>query len=297
MSSSDAADAPRGEADLLDDATRAIAALDSHPDEAVREAAQTLLAGVDAVHRTGLTHLVAAIQGMAGEAFLNRLVADPAIRLLLMSYNLIAVDRRLQAEEALDPVRGHLHDHGVDVELADVIGGVVSVRLHRSSRAADSPLPPVDAVRRDLEAALREGLLGFQELEILDRERTAAPAATIPLSRLQRARQPVYADAGTADLDAGALRAVEIQRTPVLLAAVGADLHAVHNRCGDSPLPLEFSTVDGAVLRCSWHGCRYDLRTGHRLDGGGDRLAVYPVKVSGGRVLVAVGTEASRQGS
>ena len=116
--------------DILEEVQRLIAELESHPDQAVRTAVTTLLQGIDTVHRTALTHLVGAIQGMAGEAFVNRLTADPAIRLLLMSYDLIAVDRRLHAEEALDSVRGHLHDRGIDVELAEVVGGAVYVRLH-----------------------------------------------------------------------------------------------------------------------------------------------------------------------
>jgi hypothetical protein len=109
--------------------------------------------GVDAVHRTALTHLVNAIRGMAGDAFVNRLAADPAIRLLLMSYELLAVDRRLLAEEALDAVRGHLHDHGIDVELAEVVGGAVYVRLHGLEHSGVA----VEAVRRDVEEALRAG--------------------------------------------------------------------------------------------------------------------------------------------
>ena len=83
--------------DVLDEVQRLIAELHSHPDADVGERVTALLQGIDAVHRTALTHLVAAIQAMAGEAFINRLTADPAIRLLLMSYDLIAVDRRLQA--------------------------------------------------------------------------------------------------------------------------------------------------------------------------------------------------------
>src|SRR5262245_14781185 len=131
---SDVSEAKAAEADLLEDVERAIAALETHADPHVRAAVHALLTGIDAVHRAGLTHLAQAIHGMAGEAFLNRLVADPAIRLLLMSYNLVAVDRRMQAEEAIDGVRGHLHDHGIDVEILEVVGGVVYVRLHRSHR-------------------------------------------------------------------------------------------------------------------------------------------------------------------
>jgi hypothetical protein len=39
--------------------------------------------------------MVNALHGMSGDTLINRLIADPAIRMLLMSYDLIAVDRRL----------------------------------------------------------------------------------------------------------------------------------------------------------------------------------------------------------
>ncbi len=42
------------------------------------------------------------------------------------------------------------------------------------------------------------------------------------------------------------------------------------------------------VLRCSWHGCHYDVRTGHRVDGQAGRLQVFPVAIEDGRVRVAV---------
>ena len=129
----------------------------------MRENTAALLEGIDSVHRAALTHLMDAIHSMGGEAFVNRLSADPAIRLLLMSYDLLAVDRRLVAEEALDRVRGHLHAHSVDVELTEVAGSVVYVRLHGLERASVAP----EAVARDLEAALRDGLPGFQELSLI----------------------------------------------------------------------------------------------------------------------------------
>ena len=92
---------------------------------------------------------------------------------------------------------------------------------------------------------------------------------------------------------------------PLAAAPLGADaagsdiaredeLFAVKNACGESPLPLDYSTLDGAELRCSWHGCRYDVRTGHRLDWPGatqeDHLTVLPVRVNEGVVQVVVGT-------
>lgn len=274
--------------DILEEVQRLITALESHPDPAVGEQVTALLEGIDAVHRIALTHLVNAIHGMAGEAFMNRLTADPAIRLLLMSYELLAVDRRILAEEALDAVRGHLHARGVDVELTDVVGGAVYARLHGLERAGISE----DAVRHDLEAALKEGLLGFQQLELRDRNATRSTPSLVQLGGMKRAQRPIYRPVIAADeIPPGEMRAVEVEEQPLLIANVEGEFYAVTNRCGESPLPLEYSELTGAELRCSWHGCRYDIRSGKRLDHGDERLAVFPVSIEDGVVRVAVGTE------
>lgn len=274
--------------DVIEEVQRLIAALESHPDAAVGEQVTALLEGIDVVHRTALTHLVHAIRGMAGEAFINKLTADPAIRLLLMSYDLLAVDRRLLAEEALDLVRGHLHAHGVDVELLEVVGGVVYVRLYGMDESSDL----VERVKHDLEEALRADFIGFQELVVRGRDATEPTTTFVQLGGLRRAQRPVYRRAlATGDLAPGQMRDVDLNGHPVLIANVDGELYAVRNRCDESPLPLEFSELRGAELRCSWHGCRYDIRTGQRLDSLAGRLAVFPVMVEEGEIKVAVGIE------
>jgi nitrite reductase/ring-hydroxylating ferredoxin subunit len=277
--------------DILEEVQRLIAELESHPDPVVRASVAALLQGIDTVHRTALTHLVGAIHGMAGEAFMNRLTADPAIRLLLMSYDLIAVDRRLHAEEALDSVRGHLHDHGVDVELSEVVGGAVYVTLHGIERSDVA----LDGVRHDLEEALRAGLVGFQELVIGPRSATRPPEL-LQVGGLRRPQRPVYRRVcGTVDVARETVKPVEVDGHAVLIVNAGGEFFGVSNQCGESPLPLQFSTLSGAELRCSWHGCRYDVRSGQRLDGP-ERLTVFPVSVDGDDVRVAIGTEPVGQG-
>lgn len=275
--------------DLLDQIADIIAALEGHADPDVRAQVTALLGGIDAVHRTALTHLFSAIVGLGGEQFMDRLTADPAIRLLFMSYDLLAVDRRINTEEALDAVRGHLHSHGVDVELLDVGGSEVFVKLHGVEKSG----LPVDAVRRDIESALREGLIGFQILVIGERQRAPKAAELVKLGGLRRANRPVYHSAFPAtDLEPGETRAIEAGAESILIANVGGEYYAVAANCGDSPLPLAYSSLDDAVLVCSWHGCRYDVRSGARADAsGGDRIRVYPVRVEAGNVEVAVGVE------
>ena len=278
---------PSGDRDVLEDVQRLIASLQAHPDPQVRDQVAALLQIIDTVHRIGLTRLVSAINTMAGDAFLYRLCGDPAVRLLLMSYGLIAVDRRIQAEEALDAVRGHLHARGVDVELREVVGGVVYVRLHG---LAASGLDE-EAVRRDVEAALREGLVGLQELVIGDRS-SAAPSTLIPMASLKRIQRPVYRQVLAADaLAPGQTVPVEVEGQSVLLARVDGDVYAVRNRCGETPLPLQFGPLEGAEVVCSWHGCRWDVRTGRRTDGFEGHLAVFPVRMAEGQIEVALGVE------
>lgn len=280
---------PAHRADILEEAEGLIDALRAHDDVEVRESVERLLECIDVVHRNGLTHLVSAIHGMAGDAFLHRLCGDPAIRLLLMSYDLVAVDRRIMTEEALDPVRGHLHDHGIDLELTEVVGGVVYVRLHPP--VSDQEL--LGRIRRDIEKALQDGLPGFQELEIGDRHPTSG---LVQMGGLRKARRPVYRDVADAlEVAEGALHAVMVDELPLLLARVEDGIHAVRNRCGDSPLPLEFSELEDHTLVCSWHGCRYDVRTG-AAEGAMTGLDVFPVRVRAGRVEVAVATKPAASG-
>ncbi|HXG05249.1 MAG TPA: Rieske 2Fe-2S domain-containing protein, partial [Candidatus Binatia bacterium] len=86
----------------------------------------------------------------------------------------------------------------------------------------------------------------------------------------------------------GTAVSVDVEGEPVLIANVEGRLYAVADRCGESPLPLRFGTLEGPVLRCPWHGCRYDVRTGERLDAGPGRVRVVPVRVAEGQVQVAV---------
>ncbi|MCY7380810.1 MAG: Rieske 2Fe-2S domain-containing protein [Gemmatimonadaceae bacterium] len=280
--------------DLLIEAEALIATLNAHTDPSVGIATSALLERIDTVHRTALAHLMGAIQSMAGDAFVNRLTGDPAIRLLLMSYDLLAVDRRTLAEEALDDVRGHLHLYGVDVELIEVLGGVITVPIHGVTPADTT----YAGVVRDLEEALTAGLLGFQELEIRDGKDARAVAADstfLPAASLKRAFRPVYRDVCRLDaLAPGTTRGVVVDDVMVLLVRVDDEVFAVRNCCGDGPLPLDYSTLEGTELRCSWHGCRYDVRTGHRLDrpdaSREEYLSVLPVRVSDGVIQVVVGT-------
>jgi nitrite reductase/ring-hydroxylating ferredoxin subunit len=89
------------------------------------------------------------------------------------------------------------------------------------------------------------------------------------------------------DLPPGSLRAVEIDGGPVLLCGTEDGVYAYRNGCGGGPLPLHLGTQAGAEIHCPWHGCRYDVRTGKRIDGTGADLEPFRVAVRDGVVHVA----------
>jgi nitrite reductase/ring-hydroxylating ferredoxin subunit len=86
----------------------------------------------------------------------------------------------------------------------------------------------------------------------------------------------------------------------VLVDTVRERLVAVRNRCPHQGGPLCAGTVSEriggspgtyelqrqSILRCPWHGWEFDVESGICRDDSRMRVAVYPVKVDDGRVLV-----------
>ena len=61
-------------------------------------------------------------------------------------------------------------------------------------------------------------------------------------------------------------------------------LGAVHERMAGSPGRYAFEGC--TVLRCPWHGWEFDLENGVCRDDPSVRVALYPVRVENGRVLL-----------
>ncbi len=101
-------------------------------------------------------------------------------------------------------------------------------------------------------------------------------------------KRPIWMPGGRLDtLEPGTLAAKSFEGVSVLLCRVGTEVFALRNACLDSILTLQQGRLEGHVLVCPWHGCRYDVRTGAIDDGSGRRLLTFPVEVGeGGRFSV-----------
>ena len=75
----------------------------------------------------------------------------------------------------------------------------------------------------------------------------------------------------------------------VLVVNVGGALHAVQGICSHEYFELDKGFLTGDTLTCALHLSRFDLSAGEPLDPPAELpLAVYPVVVEGGRVLIEI---------
>ncbi len=101
--------------------------------------------------------------------------------------------------------------------------------------------------------------------------------------------------------DGRAVARVAGREIGVVRDPASGEVWALRNRCPHHGAPLCFGTVkaretgglpgsyelsERRVLRCPWHGWEFDPANGRCLDDPEMRVAVYPVRVSDGRVEV-----------
>jgi len=71
----------------------------------------------------------------------------------------------------------------------------------------------------------------------------------------------------------------------ICVANVNGEISATDNVCLHRGGALGEGTIEHGKVICPWHGWAWDPKTG-TTDMGSERLAVYPVRIEGGDVLV-----------
>jgi len=91
----------------------------------------------------------------------------------------------------------------------------------------------------------------------------------------------------TAELAAGAMKFVAVDRQRVVLANIDGAFYALRDVCGHRNAPLSRGKLIGCLIECPLHFAQFDMRTGKLVDGpiSGD-IPVYEVRVEGDTVYV-----------
>lgn len=272
-----------------------IQTFEQHPIVQVRNEVMEMLGLIDALHREGLRHLVEALSAQ-GSGLVEQALKDPAVHMLLMLYDLLPPEPRVQVEQALETVGPYIASLGGSVEVLDVIDGVV--HLHLSGTGSDFAASQA-TLWQHIEAALREGFPGFRSIEVHELSKLPVPARAgsfIPLQQVRSVtrtvKRPVFTSVASMDsLEPDTLKGIEVEGVRVLLCNVDGAIYAYRNACPGSILPLDGGKLKGYSLLCPWHNCLYDMRTGKRLDGYAGQLEVIPVAIRDRRIELALHVE------
>ena len=142
----------------------------NHHYKAVPERVTELLEWYDAFHRDGLGQLVEMIRSWRGEIFLESVARDAVAGTLLEFYDLgESPDAKAEAEQAvaaaLEEVRPVVESHGGALEVAEIVDGVVKVRMKGTCDGCPSSSA---TLTYGVEEALRKHWPQFRRLEQVD---------------------------------------------------------------------------------------------------------------------------------
>lgn len=295
-----AADAlPDAVADAVERLTELVATVESEPDERVQGLLVEILRAVDVVHRAGLRRLDAVLREVD---LRERALAEPEVRLLFELYDLGDEGDRLRAEAVLEATRPYIESHGGQLAVTDAVGGVVTVRL---SGACAGCVGSTATLRHVIEQALRDGLPDFERMEVeVAPERPghvhargpstqlASPPGLIQIDNLRRPQRPILewrSVMSVAEVLPGTVRGVAVEGLSVLVVGLDGEFYAYRDVCPGTPLPLASGArLEGSTLLCPWHGCRFDIRGGRRLDAEGSGLGVVPIAVVSAEIRIGI---------
>lgn len=89
--------------------------------------------------------------------------------------------------------------------------------------------------------------------------------------------------------EAGHVVETHAGETAICLANLGGVLSALDNICPHRRGPLGQGWIEGRAVVCPWHSWSFDLTTGIAEYPEKEQVAVFPVKVQDGEVLVQLG--------
>jgi nitrite reductase (NADH) small subunit len=72
----------------------------------------------------------------------------------------------------------------------------------------------------------------------------------------------------------------------ICVANVNGTYSAMDNVCLHQGGPIGQGTIEGGKVVCPWHGWAYDPKTGAATHSPNARLAVYPITIENGEVLI-----------
>jgi Fe-S cluster biogenesis protein NfuA/nitrite reductase/ring-hydroxylating ferredoxin subunit len=265
---------------------------------------EELLSTVLDLHGEALSRMLDVL-GPRGEAatdqLLHAMAGDDLIRGVLLLHGLHPMDLRARVEGALESVRPYMRSHGGGVELIDIAGDTVRIRLEGHCQGCPSSMV---TLKLAVEKAIYEAAPDVVAIEVVEPE-GAAPTGPPSISGLvslpmvaapRPAPRPAASPEGAwvtlaaraRDIGNGAVLRTTADGTAVLIARSGDVFYAYVAACPACAGTMEDARLDGAALVCPNCAARYDIRRAGAGIGSDHRIEPLPLLEESGVLRVAV---------
>jgi nitrite reductase/ring-hydroxylating ferredoxin subunit len=92
--------------------------------------------------------------------------------------------------------------------------------------------------------------------------------------------------AALTDVPPGTGKTVDVSGIWIALCNIDGTLYAVDNTCPHAGGPLGEGKLKEGIIECPWHGWKFDLRTGQRVNNPNFTVACCDVRVVDGQIQI-----------
>ena len=238
-----------------------------------------LKSAIEDFHKFGITKIVQKLKSdPRGKELLFELVDEPSVYALFAMHGIVRADLGTRVSRVIDMVRPYMQSHGGDVELVEVNGDTVYVKLHGACNGCSMSAV---TLRNGVEEALKENVPEIKQVEVVP---TDPSPALIPLDAIGIESAQ----------DAGWVKGPKLEEispsrpyrldTPdisIIIINLNNQLAAYRNECAHQGLPLDGGILDAdaGTLTCPWHGFCFDAHSGECFTAPQAQLEPFPLRV------------------
>ena len=285
-----------------------ISKIENLPNAEARTTALELVKALMEFHGAALERLmeIVADAGDPGYAMFHNFAADDLVGSLLLLYGLHPLPIEARVTKALEKVRPYLESHGGNVELLDITGGVVHLRMQGSCKSCPTSAmtlklaieEAIYAAAPDVVAIEAEGVTeqapatGFVQIGNSSGNGHGNDNGNGNGSRAQNANGAADAweeVSGLSSLSSSNVRLMEVRGRSILFCRLGESFYAYGNSCPGCGSDLKDAHLEVTNLVCPQCRQQYDvIRAGRGLDQPDLHLQPFPLLFDQGRAKVAL---------
>ncbi|HEY7536025.1 MAG TPA: non-heme iron oxygenase ferredoxin subunit [Thermodesulfobacteriota bacterium] len=95
--------------------------------------------------------------------------------------------------------------------------------------------------------------------------------------------------AKTSDIITGEIKAFDVDGEIIAICHVDGKYYAIKDECSHMEYPLSDGSLEGEIITCSWHGAKFNVRTGEVLSMPAVvPIETYQLKIEGEYIYVLI---------